>query len=93
MTKYIIGTFGAIDAPLNPDGKGNRSMTAYLQKITIEDIQRERNEILNATVEDIRALAPIVEAVLKDGQFCVVGNENNINQEKELFLNIRKLNE
>jgi Zn-dependent M16 (insulinase) family peptidase len=93
MTKYIIGTFGALDAPVNPEGKGNRSMTAYLQKITLEDIQKERDEILNATVEDIRGLAPLVEAVLSDGNFCVVGNEQNIHNEKDMFFNIRKLNE
>jgi Zn-dependent M16 (insulinase) family peptidase len=93
MTKYIIGTFGALDTPLNPEGKGNRSMAAYLQNITPYDIQKERDEIINATVEDIRGLAPLVEAVLSDGHFCVVGNEQNIQNEKELFYSIRKLNE
>lgn len=24
MTKYIIGTFGALDTPLNPEAKGSR---------------------------------------------------------------------
>ena len=93
MTKYIIGTFGAMDTPMNPEGKGNRSMTAYIQKITLEEIQKERDEVLNATVEDIRALAPLVEAVLSDGNFCVVGNEQNIHKEKDMFYSIRKLNE
>lgn len=45
MTKYIIGTFSAIDTPLNPEAKGERSMTAYLEGITFEQIQRERDEI------------------------------------------------
>lgn len=93
MTKYIIGTFGALDTPLNPEGKGSRSMTAYLQKLSVADVQKERDEILNATDEDIRALAPLIEAVLSDANFCVVGNENNIHNEKDMFLNIRKLNE
>ena len=38
MTKYIIGTFSAIDTPLNPEAKGERSMTAYLEGITFEQI-------------------------------------------------------
>ena len=92
MTKYIIGVFGGLDTPLNPEAKGSRSMNAFLQGITIEDIQRERDEVLNATREDIRALAPLVESILSDNNFCVVGNENNINQAKELFGSIRKLN-
>ena len=93
MTKYIIGTLGGLDTPLYPEGKGNRSMSAYLRKLTEEDIQKERNEILGATQEDIRALADMIEAVLSDGNFCVIGNEKNIRSEEEMFMGIRSLNE
>ncbi len=93
MTKYIIGTLGSMDAPLYPEGKGQRAITAYLKKLTLEELQAERDEILRATDADIRALADLVEAVLSDGNFCVIGNENNIQKEKELFMNIRSLNE
>ena len=41
MTKYIIGTFGALDTPLNPEAKGSRSMAAYLEHLTYEEIQKE----------------------------------------------------
>ena len=91
MTKYIIGTLGNMDAPLYPEGKGQRAITAYLKKLTLEELQKERDEILGATDADIRALADLVESVLSDGNFCVIGNENNIQKEKELFMNIRKL--
>ena len=93
MTKYIIGTLGNMDTPLYPEGKGQRAITAYLKKLTIEELQAERDEILNATDENIRALADLVESVLSDGNLCVIGNENNIQKEKELFMNIRNLNE
>ncbi len=93
MTKYIIGTLGNLDAPLYPEGKGQRAITAYLKKLSLEELQIERNQILNATDEDIRALADIVDAVIQDGNLCVIGNENNIQKEKELFMNIKSLNE
>ena len=93
MTKYIIGTLGNMDTPLYPEGKGQRAITAYLKKLTVEELQAERDEILNATDENIRALADLVESVLSDGNLCVIGNENNIQKEKELFMNIRNLNE
>jgi len=93
MTKYIIGTLGNMDAPLYPEGKGQRAITAYLKKLTLEELQVERDEILNATDADIRALADMIEAVISDGNLCVIGNENNIQKEKELFMNIRSLNE
>lgn len=93
MTKYIIGTLGNMDMPLYPEGKGQRAITAYLKKLTLEELQAERDEILQATDEDIRALADMVQSVLSDGNICVIGNENNIQKEKELFMNIKSLNE
>lgn len=91
MTKYIIGTFSALDTPMNPEAKGSRSMSAYLEGITYEQIQKERNEILNAQPEDIRRLADLVEAVLKKDSICVIGNENMIKESAGLFENVEKL--
>lgn len=91
MTKYIIGTFSALDTPMNPEAKGSRSLSAYLEGITYEQIQKERNEILNAQPEDIRRLADLVEAVLKKDSICVIGNENMIKESAWLFENVEKL--
>ena len=91
MTKYIIGTFSALDTPMNPEAKGSRSLSAYLEGITYEQIQKERNEILNAQPEDIRRLAVLVEAVLKKDSICVIGNENMIKESARLFENVEKL--
>lgn len=91
MTKYIIGTFSALDTPMNPEAKGSRSLSAYLEGITYEQIQKERNEILNAQPEDIRRRADLVEAVLKKDSICVIGNENMIKESVGLFENVEKL--
>lgn len=91
MTKYIIGTFSALDTPMNPEAKGSRSLSAYLEGITYEQIQKERNEILNAQPENIRKLADLVEAVLKKDSICVIGNENMIKESAGLFENVEKL--
>lgn len=91
MTKYIIGTFSTLDTPMNPEAKGSRSLSAYLEGITYEQIQKERDEILNAQPEDIRRLADLVEAVLKKDSICVIGNENMIKESAGLFENVEKL--
>lgn len=91
MTKYIIGTFSALDTPMSPEAKGSRSLSAYLEGITYEQIQKERNEILNAQPEDIRRLADLVEAVLNKDSICVIGNENMIKESAGLFENVEKL--
>ncbi|MDO4633884.1 MAG: insulinase family protein [Eubacteriales bacterium] len=91
MLKYIIGTISEIDTPLTPATRGFRSMAAWLTGITFEEIQRERDEILNATAEDIRSLAPLMEAVLETGHICVIGNENKIREQEALFEELKPL--
>lgn len=91
MTKYIIGTFSALDTPMNPEAKGNRSMSAYLEGIEYDQIQKERDEILNAQPQDIQKLADLIEAILAKDSICVIGNENMIKDSAELFDNIEKL--
>ena len=63
-------------------------MTAYLQGLTYEDIQKERDEILGATDADIRAFAGLLEAVLSDGAFCVVGGEEVLRRNSGMFLHL-----
>lgn len=91
MTKYIIGTISNIDQPMTPATKGDRSMNLYMNHVSEEMIRKERNEILDATEADIRALAEIVEAVLEDNCFCVIGSEEKIEEQKERFLEIRSI--
>lgn len=91
MTKYIIGTFSTVDAPLTPAAKTGRSATAYLTGVTEEMLKKERAETLNATQEDIRSLAGIVRAVLKEEALCVIGNEQKLTEEKELFQELKNL--
>ena len=91
MTKYVIGTISDIDTPLTPSLKGSRGLSAWYSGVTDEMLKKEREEILNATVEDIRALAPITKAVLETGAVCVVGNEDKIKADRELFKEIKPL--
>ncbi len=91
MTKYIIGTFSSLDAPLTPAGKTGRSATAYLTGVTDEMLQNEREEILNASQEDIRQLSGVVRAVLKEEAICVIGNEEKLREEKQLFHELKNL--
>lgn len=91
MTKYIIGTISDLDTPLNPNAKGTRSMTALLQGITQEDLQRERDEVIGATEKDIRALKDMIASVLEEHNLCVIGNEEKLNEQKELFTELKNI--
>ena len=91
MNKFIIGTISNIDRPMNPAAKGSRSMNLYMSNVTEEMICREREQILSADQKDIRALAKILKAVLDADQICVIGSEEKIEEQKEMFMEIRTL--
>jgi Zn-dependent M16 (insulinase) family peptidase len=85
MNKYIIGTISNFDRPLTPSSKGNKALSAYISNISYEDFVKEREEVLNTTKEDIRKNADLVKSVLKQNNICVVGNENELEKNKEIF--------
>lgn len=93
MTKYIIGTVSDLDTPLTPSARGSRSMSAYLTHVTQEDLQRERDQVITAQPEDIRALSSMMEAVLRQDYLCVIGSEDNLKEEAEMFLELKELYE
>ena len=93
MTKFIIGAVSEIDMPLTPALKGARSLTAYMTHMTLEETQRERDELLEATPEKIRGLADYLDAFLSYDCLCVVGNEDKIRERKDMFLRLEHLSQ
>ena len=91
MTKYIIGTISGMDTPLTPSQRGLRGLNCYLSGITYDDLQRTRDQVLDAKVEDIQALAEPVKAAMSQGYICVVGNESAIEANANLFTSIENL--
>lgn len=91
MTKYIIGTISNLDVPKTPKMLGAVSRTAYFGGVTKEMVQKERDQILDASAEDIQALAGLVEAVLAKDQICALGGEETLEKGKELFRELKHL--
>lgn len=85
MTKYIIGTISQMDTPLTPSMKGERAAAHYIQKLSWEDFQKERNEILATRQQDIRDLAGMMADVMKQDCLCVLGGEEKIKACKDCF--------
>ncbi len=91
MLKFIIGTISMMDTPLNPSAKGSRSLMAYLSGVDFALLQKERDQVLSAGKEDIRALAPLVESILSDDCRCVIGDESKITENKDRFGRLENL--
>lgn len=91
MIKYVIGTMSNIERPLTPRGKGDFSLASYMTNTTGEDLQKQKDEILGVTKEDIRNLADIVKSILDSGNICVIGNENKVDENEDLFAEVKQL--
>ena len=91
MTQYIIGAVSDLDMPMNPAAKGLYSLSAYMTGITEEILQKERDEVLGATAEDIRALADYIRTFMEEDFLCVVGNANKLKDNAGLFLKLENL--
>ena len=90
MRKYIIGTISKLDTPKTPAMKGAAAIGSIISEITHDDRQRERDEILSTTKEDIQNLAELIDACMKEDNLCVFGNDKVVNENSTLFDRIIK---
>jgi len=88
MTKYILGTISRLDSPLTPSMKGEIATGNYISNITQEDIQTARDEVLATRKKDIREYADLLYDVMKKNYFCVLGNEEKLKENKDIFNNL-----
>ena len=91
LTQYIIGAVSELDTPMNPAAKGLYSLCGYMTNWTEADVQRERDELLAVTIEDIRRCAAYIDAFMEDQCLCVVGNEGKIVDAEKLFQHTENL--
>jgi len=91
MTKFIIGTISTMDTPLTPADAGARSYMMYMSGIAMDDLRKTREEVLSANVDSIRECADTVRAILSDNLLCVIGNEDVIEKNKDMFGEIKNL--
>lgn len=91
LTQFIIGAISEMDTPMNAASKGLFSLTAYMADLTDEDLQKERDELLATSAEDLRRTAEQVRAFMADECLCVVGNAEKISGEEKLFDKVENL--
>ena len=91
MTRFIIGTIARMDRPLRPSAEGNVAVSRYLEKVTKEEVQKERDDVLATSPQDIREMNKFVEDILKQNAICVYGNEEKVKSDKDQFKKILKL--
>jgi len=88
MTRYIIGTISNMDYPETPAMKANTALSRYFNGTTKEFLQKQRNEVLSTTAEDISGMKAMVEKLMNQDYYCVYGNNEKIEQNKDLFMTV-----
>lgn len=91
LKRYIIGTMGDYDAPISVSNKGKISNLYYFQEIEHKDLQKIREEILDTKIEDLNNFAQIIDSVINENIYCVIGSEEKLEANKELFKKILKI--
>lgn len=91
LTTYIIGTISRLDPAITPHMKGQIATNRYISKVTQEDIQQTRDEVLNTKLENIKDFVPLLKETMKEDYLCVLGNEGKIKENKGLFNRLVKL--
>ena len=91
ITKYIIGTIADMDIPYTPASILGTAMSRYFTGLTAEEWQKVRDEVLTVTNEQLRALAPMLKAVLAQGYRAALATESTAKECKDLFLESRGL--
>lgn len=85
MRKIIIGTVGRLDKSLASLEKRERIARSCISHLTQADLERTWDEVLAATVSDIRSLAPMCRKVMEEKNLCVFGGEQKIMENAGLF--------
>ena len=85
LTKLIIGTFSGLDFPKSSRQKAESSFSAYISGRKYEDVQREREQALDVTLDDLKAQADMVDAVLAQDYACTIGNEAKLRENADMF--------
>ena len=91
MTGFILGTIGDLDNPLTPSDQGNVALRDYFFKRTQADAQKERDEVLSTTLDDVKAYGKMITDIVEKNNYCVYGSEEKIEENKDLFDELVKL--
>ena len=61
----------------------------YFRGLTAEDRQKDRSEILETRLEDLKALAQPIADVMSQNYLCTIGTETALTRDKALFEEIK----
>ena len=91
LEDYIISVVRTLDNPQLPRATAYLSSVYHLLGRDNDAVQRERDELLTATLEELNAIGENLKADAKNASWCTVGSAENIEANKDLFDEIIRL--
>lgn len=91
VTQFIIGAVSELDTPMTPATKGIYSLGGYLTGLSMEKVQKERDELLATTTDELRGLGRYIRAFMENECLCVVGNGEKIKESEDMFMHVEQL--
>lgn len=89
LENFIIGTVNNFDPPTTPFLKGKFALTMHISGYSEEDIKNELKNALSTSVEDLKNFAKLIDEILAENLICVIGNSKVVNENKELFNEVK----
>ena len=91
LNKYVIGAISELDMPKSAYTKFLLGLSCYLSKLTKEDLQREREELLDVEEKDIRNLSAYIKRAFQEKALCAIGNKGEIEKAKAAFESLEEI--
>ena len=91
LLKYKIGTLGNLTLVLHNKDKAELARSYFFKGVTEEIRNKEIDDVINAKVSDFKEYKKVFLEALKEKVITTIGNKNKIEEEKELFKNIRNI--
>lgn len=91
LESAVIGSMSAFDPLLTVKNKSGLALSRYINNASYEDLDRLLNEALNTDLETLKSYADVLDKAMKGDYLCVLGNEETIKKDSDLFNNLIKL--
>ncbi len=88
---FKISTLSKMNLILHKKDLAAIMQRRYFSNTTYEYLKNLAKEIVDTTLSDLKKYSKVIDNAFKDGSVCVIGVDNLIEKEKDLFTDIKNL--
>lgn len=91
VRQFVIGALSKLQKPKMPYIKGITEIFNELSGVYPEMSEKNRQQLIDTTLDDIKALSPLIENYLENSVSTVIGNEQKIKESSDSFERVSAL--